>query len=172
MHHGGLVRQRDLLDGCLRYRIGQHVYYSHNFVCILPEKLLPLGAPQESDWWEEVNNNELATDTSNDSSNADNDSEEDPTSIQGARRFRNCGLATWNQTRSVWKDYHEPDSPAANGQSSTELRSIAKANALTKSQRKELMRAISSHRTYQLKQRVGLKDMIDTYNEMWSEELE
>jgi hypothetical protein len=135
------------------------------------EKLLPMGAPQASDWWIERQDLDETLDTSAETVSDCNDDENDddsPGSAHGTRQFHNCGLATWNQTRSVWKDYHETDASGNN----IPCDPPTKAAALTKSQKKELVKVISSYRTYQLRQRIGLKDMIETYNEMWSNDLE
>jgi hypothetical protein len=121
------------------------------------ENLLPSGAPQPSDWWIETNENDHLDD-------ATGTTEIDPDSNN--RQFLNCGLEIWNQGRSAWRNYDDED-PKADGPN---MRTTS--TYLSKSQRRELMRGLSTGKTYQLKQSVSLKEMVQTYSTIWNDDLE
>ncbi|GKY91308.1 hypothetical protein MPSEU_000103100 [Mayamaea pseudoterrestris] len=123
------------------------------------ENLLPTGAPRSSDWWVELT--EMERDQEEEA-NGFNEGDGD----QVGPQFRNCGLDIWNQGRSAWRG-HDEDPVTADGPS---LLSSSKPY-LSISQRRELMRGLATGRTYQMRQSVSLKEIVQTYNIIWNDDL-
>jgi hypothetical protein len=125
------------------------------------ENFLPSGAPQASDWWDSPADGDDAVDDVDDSLSDERNTSSSLCVMEDSPRFHNCGLDAWNQGRSAWRSHSNED---------TRADTPSERHTLSKVQKRDLKRGLCTGNTFLLKQPVGLKDMIQLYNEVWDEE--
>lgn len=148
------------------------------------------GPPSDSDWWEEISV-DLEGEDEDEVASAPVDSFDSVEDFLNSRvilrqkqqagkfickRFRNVGLETWLQVQEAWRVPSSPSSAEtasssyASSTSSSFHGSTSSVRPPSKAARRDIRKGVSNNRSYDLKKRVGLGDMIAIYNEMWNED--
>jgi hypothetical protein len=123
---------------------------------LIIENILADGPPREEDWWE------------SDSSD-DDDGSEHSVSLEGCeteeggkkqlhagreKHFRNCGLETWRRVQQAWRE-RDP-------------RAVKISRSTSPKVKRDLVKALSGVRQFELPRRLPLKDLIGAYTEVWN----
>jgi hypothetical protein len=134
-------------------------YFSHvvsSCSLMITENILADGPPREEDWWE------------SDSSD-DDDGSEDSVSLEGGeteegskkqlhagreKQFRNCGLETWRRVQQAWR--------------ARDPRAVKISRSTSPKVKRDLVKALSGVRQFELPRRLPLKDLIGAYTEVWN----
>jgi hypothetical protein len=115
---------------------------------MITENILANGAPTDEDWW--------------DNGSSDNGSE-DSVSLEGSKkplhagtekRFRNCGLETWKRVQQAWR--------------ARDPRVVMESRSQSPKVKRDLVKALSGCRQFDLPRRLPLKDLIDAYTDVWN----
>jgi hypothetical protein len=119
------------------------------------ENILAAGPPREEDWWE--------SDSSDDGGSEDSVRLEGGETEEGSkkqlrakreRKFRNCGLETWWRAQQAWQ--------------SRDPRAVKISRSTSPKVKRDLVKALSGVRQFELPRRLPLKDLIGAYTEVWN----
>jgi hypothetical protein len=122
---------------------------------IITENILANGPPRDEDWWE----NEDSDDGSEDSASLEEGSKKQlhtETAVQPGteKRFRNCGLETFLRVQQAWR--------------ARDPRLIMQSRSPSPKVKRDLVKALSGCRQFDLPRRLPLKDLIGAYTEVWN----
>jgi hypothetical protein len=119
--------------------------------------------PKESDWWKVVGESDLCDEVDEYGhecgyeEDGDHPGEIPSITIQKEsppKKFHNCGLETWEQTRKEWNRRTVEVLPPKP----------------TPAEHNQLVRGLTKHscqRTYELPRRMALSDLIEVYTDIW-----
>jgi hypothetical protein len=112
------------------------------------ENILANGPPIDEDWWD---------------NGSSDDGSEDSVNLEGRKkqlhagkekRFRNCGLETWWRTQQAWR--------------ARDPRMVMPSRSPSPKVKRDLIKALSGSRQFELPRRVPLKDLIGAYTDVWN----
>jgi hypothetical protein len=118
---------------------------------MITENILANGPPRDEDWWESDSNDDGCEDSV--ILEGEEESKKQPQS--GAeKRFRNCGLETWRRVQQAWR--------------ARDPRAVMLSRSTSPKVKRDLVKALSGVRQFDLPRRLPLKDLIDAYSEVWN----
>jgi hypothetical protein len=119
------------------------------------ENILADGPPREEDWWE----SDSSDDGSEDSVGLEGEEAGSKKQLDAGRekQFRNCGLETWKRAQQAWR--------------ARDPRAVKISRSTSPKVKRDLVKALSGVRQFELHRSLPLKDLIGAYTEVWNGDL-